>query len=250
METNDPLPQQAERSQKDNPIRAPYLSLALSRQLITTLGWATGGLVLVTIILAFGFAASINRKPWILSNTERGYEEVGIARSRISRGDVERFVNFVIPNLYGSINGAGPGMAELRGLVNENILNQQEKDLESNKDYLQSKGVSQFAIVTGINPETLVINRNKNFVYAEAFGTIVLSQARRSEKTDVQWRVLLYIVEPTDALSSGTPGGNMKGNRMGLYLQQISEQPPGTVNEDSPKPTAQDLQEREEESKK
>jgi hypothetical protein len=104
--------------------------------------------------------------------------------------------------------------------------------------------------VTGINPETLVINRKKNFVYAEALGTIVLSQAKRSEKTEVQWRILLYIVEPTDALTSTTPAGAMRGNRMGLYLQQISEQPPGTINEDSPKPSAQDLKEREETEKK
>lgn len=245
-----PSPKEGHKPEENNPIRAPYVSLALSRRLIATLGWTTAGLMLVTVILAFGFTTSINRKPWVLANTTRGYEEIGISRSHISRNDLERFLNFVIPNLYGSLNGQAPGIQEMRGLVNENVLNQQEKDLDSNKDYLQEKGVSQFAIVTGINPETVVINRKKNFIYAEALGTIVLSQARRSEKTEVQWRVLLYIVEPTDALTSNTPAGSMQGNRMGLYLQQISEQPPGTVNSDSPKPTAQDLQEREEAIKK
>lgn len=249
METQVPPPEETNR-ERNNPIRAPYMSLALSRRLIATLGWSTAGLVVVAVILALGFSASINRKPWVLANTSQGYEELGISRAEISRNDVERFVNLVIPNLYGALNGQAPGLQEMRGLVNENILNQQEKDLEGNRADLQEKGVSQFAIVTGINPETLVINRKKNFVYVEALGTIVLTQARRSEKTEVQWRVMLYIVEPTDALSSATPAGTMKGNRMGLYMQLISEQPPGTINEDSPKPTAQDLKEREQESKK
>lgn len=202
-------------------------------------------MVLSTVILSVGFTTSINRKPWVLANTSSGYEELGISRSQINRPDVERFINYVIPNLYGTLNGEAPGLTELSGLVNENILNQQELELANSGKSMKADGVSQFAIATGINPETLVISRSKNFVYAEVMGTIVLTQARRSEKTDVQWRVLLYIVEPTDALASNTPAGKMQGNRMGLYLQQITEQPPGTVNEDSPKPTALDLQERE-----
>lgn len=238
-----------EQEFEKNPVRAPYVSLALSRRLITTLSWCVAGMVLVTVILAIGFTTSINRKPWILTNSADGYEEMGVGRASISRGDVERFLNFVIPNIYGSLNGSAPGLNEIRGLVNESILGQQEKELEGSQSDLKDNGVSQFAIVTGINPETMVINRKKNFVYAEALGTIVLTQARRSEKTEVQWRVLIYIVEPTDALTSSTPAGQMRGNRLGLYLQQIAEQPPGTVNEDSPKPTTDDLQEREAERK-
>lgn len=233
-----------------NPIRAPFVTLALSRKLLTTMGWCIVGLCIVTIILAVGFTTSINRRPWILTNLGDGYQEVGLSRStQATRNDVERFLNFVIPNLYGSLNAEGPGLREIRGLVNENILMEQEKALEDKATSLKREGIGQFAIVTGINADTLVIDRRKNFVYVEAVGTVVLTQANRSQKTDVQWRCLLFIVEPTDALASTTPAGKMKGNRMGLFLQQIAEQAPGTINEDSPKPSALDAQDRANESK-
>lgn len=241
-------PEKQAHPEENNPIRAPYVALSLSRKLLAVLGWCVAGLVLVVIILAVGYTTSINRKPWVLSNSGEGFEEMGVGRFNATRSDIERFVNFVIPNIYGSLNGAAPGFNEVRGMVNENIINQQEKDLTVNKSYLQEEGVSQFAIITGINPETLVINRDRNFVYVEALGTIVLSQARRSEKTEVQWRILLYIVEPTDALASNTPAGQMRGNRLGLYMQQITEQPPGTINEDSPKPSTDDIRDRQQET--
>lgn len=244
MESETPTP---ENKSAQNPVRAPYVSLALSRKMVGTMGWCIVGLVGVTIILAIALSVSLQKKPWVLVNNGKGFEEIGIGHWKATRNDVERYVNLVIPNLYGSLNGEAPGLNELRGLINENILRQQETDLEKNRQQFQQDGVSQFAIVTGINPDTLVINRSKNFIYAEVLGSIVLTQARRSERTDVQWRILLYIVEPTDALISETPGGKLKGNRMGMYLQQIAEQAPGTINEDSPKPTAEDLQERQNE---
>jgi hypothetical protein len=226
-------------------VRAPYVSISLSRKLIGTMGWCIVGLVVVTLILGIALSVSLQKKPWVLVNNGKGFEEIGIGEWKANRGEVERFLNLAVPNLYGSLNGDGPGLNELRGLVNENILLQQEGELSANKEDYQEQGVSQFAIVTGINPDTLVINHSKNFVYAEVLGTIVLTKGRRSEQTNVQWRVLLYIVEPTDALMSETPGGRMKGNRMGLYLQQIAEQAPGTINEDSPKPTMEDIKARE-----
>jgi hypothetical protein len=229
---------------KNNPIRAPYIPLALSRKLITILGWCVAGLTLVTILLAIGFATSINRKPWILVSTPEGYEEMGVKKSTTTRKDVERFLNFVIPNIYGTVNAEGPGLSKIRGMVNENIIGEQEKSLESRKSYLKDEGISQFAIVTGINPDTMVINRDKNIAYAEALGTIVLTKENRSKKTDVQWRCLIYIVEPTGQLYSSTPAGKMAGNKMGLFMQQVAEQKPGTINEDSPKPSASDLQEK------
>ena len=233
--------------EKDNPIRAPFIPLAISRKLITTLAWCVVGLTVVTIILAIGFATSINRKPWVLVATEGGYEEMGVGKPRTNRQDVSRFLNMVIPSIYGSINAEAPGLAEVRGLVNENIISSQLKSLKERERELQDEGISQFAIVSGINPETMVINRDKNIAYAEALGTIVLTKENRSKKTDVQWRCLMYLVEPTSKLSSSTPGGKMAGNKMGIFLQQIAEQPPGTVNEDSPKPTASDMKERNEE---
>jgi hypothetical protein len=232
---------------KDNPIRAPFIPLALSRKLITTLAWCVVGLTIVTVLLAIGFTASINRKPWVLVSTPGGYEEMGVGKASTNRRDVERFLNLVIPNIYGSINAEGPGLAEIRGLVNENIISSQQRSLADRASELRDEGISQFAIVTGINPETMVINRDKNIAYAEALGTIVLTKESRSKKTDVQWRCLMYLVEPTSKLSSSTPSGKMAGNKMGIFLQQIAEQPPGTVNEDSPKPTASDVKERSEE---
>ena len=233
--------------EKDNPIRAPFIPLAISRKLITTLAWCVVGLTVVTVMLAVGFATSINRKPWVLVATEGGYEEMGVGKARTNRQDVSRFLNMVIPSIYGSINAEAPGLVEVRGLVNENIISSQLKSLKERERELQDEGISQFAIVSGINPETMVINRDKKIAYAEALGTIVLTKENRSKKTDVQWRCLMYLVEPTSKLSSSTPGGKMTGNKMGIFLQQIAEQPPGTVNEDSPKPTASDMKERNEE---
>jgi hypothetical protein len=234
----------------DNPIRAPFIPLAVSRRYITVLGWCVAGLTLVVILLSIGFTASINRKPWVLVATPNGYQEAGVGRANVTRKDVERFLNFVIPNIYGSVNAEGPGLEEIRGLVNENILIEQKKTLEQQGQFLKQEGVSQFAIVTGINPETMVINREKNIAYAEALGTIVLTREKKSRKTEVQWRCLMYLVEPTTQMSASTPGGRMAGNRMGIFLQQIAEQPPGTINEDSPKPTMTDMQERNQEDQK
>lgn len=232
---------------KNNPIRAPFIPLAISRRLIHALAWCVVGLTLVTILLAIGFATSINRKPWVLVATEGGYEEMGIGKPKTSRKDVERFLSMVIPNIYGSINAEGPGLTEIRGMVNENIISSQQQSLTDRENELRNEGISQFAIVSGINPETMVIDRQKNIAYAEAIGTIVLTKENRSKKTDVQWRCLMYLVEPTSKLSSSTLSGKMAGNKMGLFLQQISEQPPGTINDDSPKPTAADVKERSEE---
>lgn len=244
-ETASDVTSSIKHPEPDNPIRAPYLPLSMSRRLIVVLGWAVAGLVLTTIMLAVGFTASINRKPWVIMDTAGGYKEVGLGSAAVTRQSIERFLNLVIPNIYGALNGRAPGLDEVTGLVNQTIISQQRADLQSKSNYLEREGISQFALVTGINPETLVIDRKKNFVYVEALGTIVLAKENRSQKTDVQWRCLLYIVEPTDSLSSNTPTGKLVGNRMGLYLQQIGEQPPGTINKDSPKPTASDLQERE-----
>jgi hypothetical protein len=245
METPSPHPE------PENPIRAPFIPLSASRKLIATLGWCIVGLVIITTMLTIGFVTSINRKPWILVNTGNGYQEMEIGRPKVTRGDIARYLNFVIPNIYGSLNGEAPGLASLRGLVNENIISKEKKTLEDKQRYFKENGISQFAVVTGLNPDTLVINRERHLAYAEALGSVVLSKENKSQKTDTQWRCLMYIVEPTDALNSTTPAGKMTGNRMGLFLQYCVEQEVGTVNKDSPKPSASDLQEKQtEETKK
>ena len=218
-----------------NPIRAPYLPLAVSRKAITMLMASSIALPIVSVVLAIAFSISIQRKPWVVANFGKGYEELALERNKITTQDVERFLNLIIPNLYGSLNGAGPGLQELRGLVNETIITIQEKGLKENEKAYREGGISTFALLTGINPDTLIINREKKFVYVEALGTIMYTEANSSKKTDVQWRCLLYIVEPTDALTSDTPIGPRKGNKWGLYVQQIAEQEPGTINKDTPR---------------
>jgi hypothetical protein len=218
-----------------NPIRAPYLPLAQSRRAITFLMISSVALLIVSIILAVAFAVSVQRKPWVVANFGKGYEELTLERNKITPQEIERYLTLIIPNLYGSLNGEMPGLQELRGLVNETVLSLTEKENRDNEKAYRDSGISTFALLTGINPDTLVINREQNFVYAEALGTIVLTQANTSKKTEVQWRCLIYIVEPTDVLTSNTPIGPRKGNKMGLYLQQIVEQAPGTVNTDIPR---------------
>jgi hypothetical protein len=220
-----------------NPIRAPYLPLATSRKIITTLFWCCALLTFVTVLLAIGFSISIQRKPWVVANFGKGYEELILERTKTTAQDVERYLNFVIPNLYGTLNGEAPGLQELRGIVNETIISVQQSDINQNAFTYRNDGISSFALVTGINPETLSIREDKNEVYVEAYGTIVLSQEKNSKKTDVQWRCLIYIVEPTDALMTQTVRGPQRGNKMGLYLQQIAEQEPGTINQDIPQRT-------------
>jgi len=217
----------------NNPIRAPYLPLTVARKVISFLLASSIALLCVSIILAISFSISVQRKPWVVANFGKGYEELTLERNKVTPQDIERFLNFVIPNLYGALNGNAPGLEGLKGLVNENILAIQKKDLTDNDKQYKAQGISTFALVTGINPETLSIKKERNAVYVEALGTIVLSQNDSSKKTEVQWRCLLYIVEPTDALTSNSPAGPQKGNKMGLYLERIAEQPPGTLNKDT-----------------
>jgi len=218
-----------------NPVRAPYLPLAASRRALTLLMGSSFALLIVCIILAISFSISIQRKPWVVANFGKGYEELALDRNKITKQDVERFLSLVIPNLYGTLNGGAPGLQELRGLVNETIIAIQEKDIKDNERAYKEGGISTFAILTGLNPDTMIINKDKKFVYVEAQGSIMLTQDRSSKRTDVQWRCMIYIVEPTDALTSDTPIGPRKGNKWGLYLQQIAEQEPGTINEDIPR---------------
>ena len=228
-------PNQDNHPEPKNPIRAPYLPLALSKKIITMLLLCCILLTIVSVLLAIGFSISIQRKPWIVANFGKGYEELVLDRKSTTSQDVERYMNFVIPVLYGSLNGEAPNLKELRGLVNEGIIDVQQQAINKSYSEYREQGISVFALVTGINPETLVISPEENSVYVEVLGTIVLSEERNSKQTRVQWRCLLYIVEPTDTLTTSVEGGPLKGNKMGLYLQQIAEQEPGAINEDIPK---------------
>jgi len=226
-------------------VRYPWVQLSMSRRVITLLLISSLLLTVASITLAVSSVRLLNRKPWVVGYQGGTYNELNPQRFRVTRDDVEIFLSSVIPQLYGSVNGEAPGLELLRTVVNPNIISNQKENLQEQYSIL-SQGVSQFAIVTGINPDTLVINRTEKFIYAEAIGVTTFARRDKSIPSQTQWRCLIYILEPVSSLETNTPGGRVAGNEYGLYLQQIVEQAPGTVNPDSPQPTTQDEQEKRE----
>jgi hypothetical protein len=229
-----------------SPVRAPWIPLAMATKTIGLLALSTILLTVVTIALSVLAISQLSRKPWIVGYNNGKYSETDPQRFRVGRDDVETFLGDVLPRLYGTINGEAPGLDMLRTTVNPNIVSSQRENIEGQKEQLRREGISQFSIVTGIVPETLVINRKENFVYAEATGVVMMTKENKSTPSEVQWRTLLYIVDPISGETTKTPGGSVAGNQYGLYLQQVVEQTPGTINPDSPKPTTEDEQERKE----
>lgn len=229
-----------------NQVRYPWIPLAVSRKLISTLLVITillGASCAILVILVFG---QLSKEPWVLVKEGGQYFQSNLSRTNVTRDDVELFLGDIIPKLLGSVEGEAPALNLLQSMVNPNILSEQREKLQSQSATLKSQKISQFAIVTGIVPDTLVIDRSKKFVYAEALGIVTLTRQDKSTPSQVQWRCLLYIVDPTASLQRTTPMGQIQGNRYGLYLQQIEEQPRGTVNPDAPQPTTRDEQERRE----
>jgi hypothetical protein len=233
-------------SNQHEQVKAPWVPLAIASKWVSALLVASLLLTVVTIIQAISLTAALQRKPWIVGYKDGKYTELSPENYRVSRDGVEMFLSYVIPSLYGSIKGDAPNLPLLNGLVNPNVIQEQKTEIANSAEQMQRDGVSWLAIVTGLNPETLVINRAQKFVYAEALGTVIMSKPDKATPTDLQWRCLLYIVEPLSYLKTKTPQQQIAGNEWGLYLQQIVEQPPGTINEDSPKPTTSDEQEKQE----
>lgn len=227
-------------------VRAPWVPLAQARKTISLLTLCTLALTLVTIILGALVFTQLTKKPWIVGYTNGKYKEMDPQNFKVTRDDVEIFLGDVIPRLYGIVQGEAPGLEMLGGSVNPNIVSTQRANVKKQSDSLKEQGISQFAIVTGIIPHTLVINRNERYIYAEVTGINMLTKRDKSTPTEAQWRCLLYIVDPLASMNSNTPGGRIAGNQHGLYLQQIVEQTPGTINTDSPRPTTEDEQERKE----
>lgn len=227
-------------------VRAPWVPLAVAQKTIALLTGSTLLLAVSAVALAAVVFTQLNKKPWIVGYTAGTYTELDPQKFRVTRDDVEIFLGDVIPRLYGTVNGQAPGLEMLAQSVNPNILATQRENVATQSKSLQEQGISQFAILTGLVPQTLVINRSQNFVYAEATGVVMLTRDNRSTPSEVQWRCLIYIVNPLTSMETKTPGGRLAGNQYGLYLQQILEQAPGTVNPDSPRPTTQDEQERQE----
>lgn len=225
-------------------VRSPWIPLAQARKTIALLTLASLALAVCAVVLAVLVFAQLNRKPWIVGYTNGKYTQLDPQGFRVSRDDVEIFLSDIIPRLYGTVNGEAPGLDMLEGgvSVNPNIIAAQRANVADSSKQLIADGISQFAIPTGIIPDTLVINRTERFVYAEVTGITMLTRPDRSTPTETQWRCLLYIIDPFNN-QDDIPSA---GSHYGLYLQQIIEQPPGTVNPDSPRPTTSDEQERDE----
>lgn len=245
-ETPKAAPQRAKKPVEQESVKAPWVPLAMATKTISLLTLSAICLTLVTITLGVVVVTQLNKKPWIVGYNQGKYTELDPQKFVVSRDDVETFLGDIIPRIYGTVQGEAPGLDMLRGTVNPNIISTQRNNVEGQRKMLKEEGISQFAIVTGIVPNTLVINRKERFVYAEVTGVVMLARQNKSTPSEVQWRCLLYIVEPLSSLESKTPGGRVAGNQFGLYLQQIVEQTPGTVNSDSPRPTTEDEQERKE----
>lgn len=238
-----------EKNSKEE-VRTPWVPMAVASKWIAALMLATILLTAMVVVQSFTIQAMFQRKPWIVGYKDGRYQELNPSNYTTSRDSVETFLSFVIPSLYGNLRGQSPNLTLLNGLVNSNIIREQMEELRQNSDQMEQSGTSQMAIITGLNPETLVINRAQKFVYAEALGTVIISREDKATPTQIQWRCLIYIVEPLSYSKSDTPTGEINGNEWGLYLQQIMEQSPGTLNEDSPKPTTSDEQEKQEQELK
>jgi hypothetical protein len=225
--------------------RNGYAEAATATSRHTLLTYAVIGLVAASLIQVATIHYYSQKPPLVLYNNGdgNGFNEAVVGPIRITRGDLERYMNLIIPAIYANINGEDTALDQIRGLVNENIILTTKRELAQKGGSMKNEGVSQFAVVTGVNPETLAIDYRRKMAYIEVYGTIVLSQENKTKKTDVQWRCLCYLVDPSTKLLTNTPGGKRLGNRFGIYLQQVEEQPPGTVNKDILSPTAGNLQE-------
>lgn len=225
--------------------RNGYAEAATANKRHAQLTFGVIGLVIACLVQAATIHYHSQKPPLVLYNNGdgNGFNEAIVGAMRITRGDLERYMNLIIPNIYANINGEDTGLDQIRGLLNENIIITTKRELSQKGGNMKNEGVSQFAVVTGVNPETLAIDYKRKMAYIEVYGTIVLSQENKTKKTDVQWRCLCYLVDPSAKLLTNTPGGKRLGNRFGIYLQQLEEQPPGTINKDILKPTPDNIQE-------
>jgi hypothetical protein len=230
---------------------SPWVPGAVARRVI-------GMLTLVTLIQA-GVIASLSiaaikiakEPPKLVTNNLGSFVEAQIKPLKVSRDDVERFVQLVIPRLYAQSGGDSPGLEQIRTLVNPNILANQSAEMDQKSKQLAEKGITQFAIVNGINPQTMVIDRQKKTIYCEAIGLVGLTDKNGKARTvPTQWSMMMYLVDiiPTSD-TSVNPGAELLGNERGIYLQQYAEQEPGKINEKMPKATNDDIAEYEEQQK-
>lgn len=220
------------------PIHAPWIPHAITRQRLSQLSWSTLLSTATSIILAFVVLKQNDRAPWILRETDNGFEDASLERTKITRVDLERYLSFIIPNLLGHIAGQAPGLHTIEGLLNQTVITTQAHALKSEENLLKTTQASQTLLVTGINPDQTHIDYARKQAYVEFFTTAVITKNSQTTSTQTQWRAKLYLVPPTQNLTTSNTKGTIPGNRFGLYLWQLDEQTLGTTNTDNPIPKA------------
>lgn len=213
-----------------------WLAQAESRRYIKALYWIVIVFAIASLILFLTTWSVVNRKPVVLSKGTYGFTPVPLENFIIHRDDVEAYLSLVIPKLYDQQYDTKPAFRLLQGYVNPAIITQQEERYGEHLDQMKAQKATQWAIVNGVNPQTLVINRQRHFIYADVEGLVGINLANKSLSNPVQWQCLIYM--------TGNPGEGAGTNPWGLMLQQMAEVEPGTVNAQAPKPGPEDEQER------
>lgn len=226
----------------------PWINGAVSRRTISMLT--------LTNLMALGSASilglvaykSLNSPPILIENRDGIYVSSVQGKVTVTRDDVEQFARYIIPQLHGASNGEIPGLKQIGNLINPNIMGEQERFSSTNINKLNTAGITQFAIVNAIKPETMVINRDANTIYCEAVGLIGLTDNGGKARTfPTKWRMLMYMVDiiPVTDEEGKITENSAVGNERGIYLHQIHEVDPEEVSDNSPKPTQMDVKERE-----
>lgn len=154
-------------------------------------------------------------------------------REPVEPHEILTFLENTITSLYQSTTSADSNsktqqslknLEKLQGRVNPKILKiQEEAILERTEKQKINKTlpaeISTYATITKITNASLY--KKQKLIYVEVQGKIFLNNGTESKETPIQWRCLLRI--------DSKPGSPEK-----FYLQQISEQEPGTANEDIP----------------
>lgn len=234
-----------------NDVPAPWVPGATARRTVGQLTLVS--IMLTACVVALGIVAIKVAKepPKLVVNNAGRFVQADLDPMTVTRDDVELFVQLVIPRLYAQSGGEAPGLEQIRHMVNTNIITEQLEQMKKKASSLGRRGVTQFAIVNGVNPNTLVIDRDKKTIYVEAIGLIGLTDSEgRAQTVQTQWQMLMYMVDIIPAGADSAMGKReLIGNERGILLQQYREQKPGTVNSDTPKLRQSDMQEWEAQKK-
>ena len=230
------------------PVRTPnfYVPMPVASR---TIQCATAAAALACLA---AFASSIaawvhsTRVPLIYEKTTGGrYVRLDPLAQRPTRDDLEVFLAFVIPKLH-EVEGAKPkGLDYVANYVSPKILEETRKRVKAKENEYAQAGANRYALVSGINEDTLTIRRDKHYAFVQAVGTVSTVTANgRAITNPIQWDCVIYITSPFEGETTNIFGAGIASNDRGLYLQQIQEKRPGELNRDAPKPTPDDQKER------